>query len=168
MILIMLENMIAGLFGKSNSAVRVGFILLLELVEFAVVDSTISVLASLPEGSKTDDDLAYLPDWVPGLWMVVGNGEADTFIPGVEATVSGLHNDFWSLSWVLLWADNFTHVEATLVLLVVKAEDNVVPGVDVLWVWQADEAIIDLSSLLDLGLDVLYSHLSFSLKSHSH
>ena len=98
--------------------------------------------------------------------MVVGNGEADTFIPGVEATVGGLHNDFWGLGWVLLRADNFTHVEATLVLLVVKAEDNVVPGVDVLWVWQADEAIIDLSSLLDLGLDVLNGHLSLSLKSH--
>merc|ERR1711937_953050 len=153
MILIMLENMIAGLFGKSNSAVRVGFILLLELVEFAVVDSTISVLASLPEGSKTDDDLAYLPDWVPGLWMVVGDRKADTFIPGVEATVSRLNNNFWSLGWVFAWADNFAHVEATFVFLIVKAEDNVVPGIDILWVWQADEAIVDLTSLLDLGLD---------------
>ena len=84
----------------------------------------------------------------------------------MEATVGGLHNDFWSLSWVLLWADNFTHVEATFPFLVVKAEDNVVPLVDVLWVWQADESIIDLACLLDLGLDVLNCHLSLSLKSH--
>jgi len=166
MILFVFEHMVARFFGESDNAVRVRFRTLLEVTEFVIVDTTISVLASLPEGSQTDNDLADLPDWVPGLWMVIRDRKADTFIPGVEATVSGLHNNFWSLSWVLLWADNFTHVEATFPFLVVKAEDNVVPGVDVLWVWKADEAIVDLTSLLDLGLDVLLSHLAFSLESH--
>ena len=166
LVLVVVQDLVSGLLGKSDSAVRVSLALLLELTKLAVIDATISVLASLPEGSQSNDNLVDLPDWVPRLWVIVRDRKADTLAPGVESSVGSLDNDLWSLGRILLWTDNFAHVEASLVLLVIEVEDDVVPDVDVLWIRQADEAIANLSSLLDLGLDVLLGHLALSLKSH--
>merc|ERR1711907_638395 len=132
----MVQDPLSRLFCKSDDAVSFVFAILAQSLDFMAVDTTISVLTALPEGSKTDNDLGDLPDWIPRLWMVVGNRKADTLFPGMESSILSFYNNFWSLSWVLWWANDFAHVETSFVFFVVKSENDVVPGVAVFWVWQ--------------------------------
>jgi len=135
-------------------------------VELSVVDGTIGVFLLLPEGEETEHDLVDLPDWVPGLRVVRADGKADTILPSVESSVLSDELNLWWLGWELWWADNLAEVETTLVFFLFQSEDNVVPDERIFWIGEAHETILNLSLLLDLGLDIFLVHLSFSHKSH--
>ena len=65
LVLLVVQDLVSGLLGESDSAVRVTLALLFQLTKLAVVDATVSVLASLPERSQPNHDLVHFPDWVP-------------------------------------------------------------------------------------------------------
>jgi len=53
----------------------------------------------------------------------------------MESTIIGDWADLWGLGWIFRRADNFTHVKATFVFFHFKAEDDIVPGEGIFWVW---------------------------------
>lgn len=101
--------------------------------------------------------------------MEVRDGEADTVwlqLVGSELTVVSVDCDVWCSCGVGFLALDLTDIVPTLELGI-HIEDDIVPNVNVFWVWEADEVLVlELTVLLDLGFDVSEGHLAFSLKSH--
>ena len=120
--------------------------------------------------TTTDDNRSYRPHWVPRLWVMVGNRQADSVVElwvSAEPSVLSEHVDSWSFLRILIWASDLTNVESSLASLgVLETEDDEVPRVDVFRVWKTDEIVSDLTVLFDLGVVIFLSHFGFSLESH--
>jgi len=98
---------------------------------------TICVFTSLPEGLESDDDLVDLPSWVPWLWVIVWDWEADTVLlfVGSESSIVDDKIDFWSLGWIFRWASDVSHIVATSVIVHIEVKDDVPPLEGIFWIW---------------------------------
>ena len=120
-----------------------------------VPSSSQSVLVSEPERDQTNYDLIDPPNWIPRLWVMMRDREADSEVElwvSAESSILGQHVDSWGLMRILIRASDLTQEESSLASGVLKAEDDEVPRVDVFWIWQADEIVSHPTVLFDLGV----------------
>ena len=135
-----------------------------------ILSITPSMLVDQPERHETNDDLVNFPNWVPRLWVMVGDRKTNSMIElwiSAEPSILGEHVDSWSLLRIVVRASDLTNIESILASFwVLKSEDYEVPMINVFRIWEANEVVDDLAVLFDLRIVVFFSHFGFSLKSH--
>lgn len=129
-----------------------------------IVKTTSCFFIIKPEGNEADNDMGDSPGWVPRFEMVVSDGKADLLIL-LEAAVFGGKHYIRRHGRISIWADNFSAVVSTLII-VVEAKDYKVPYKWIFWIWSTDVIVDDLTVLFNLAFEVFLDLSRFSLESH--
>ena len=99
--------------------------------------------------------------------MEVGDRKANAVLLGGHPTVFSEQFDIWGLGRVVLWASDFAKVISTSELLrLFEPKNDIIPRIDILRVWKAHEVIGNFSVLLNLCIEIFFSHSGFSVESH--
>ena len=116
---------------------------------------------------ESDQAKNYVSDRVgrvPGLGVVVGDGEADPHVGGEAAGVGGEHDGGW-FKRILLWELNLPHIESVLPRVVIKAENDKIPFKYVICIWASNEIFNDFARC-DLLVEFFTERPIFFLQTH--
>lgn len=93
------------------------------------------------KGNETDDDGSDGPHRIPRLWVIIGNGEANSGVLLESTRFGNQHNSRW-LPWILERELDLAKVIAVFVVGIGEAMDHEVPFIYVVRIWSRDKIVL--------------------------
>ena len=117
-----------------------------------------------PEWNAANNYMSYVPSWIPWFWVVISYWKTNLFV-WHEAAIICEKSDVWWCSWIIFWADNFTKIVTTFIIII-ETKDHKVPDKWIFRIRSTNIVINYLSMLFNLSIKIFFDFFRFPWESH--